>query len=167
MLIICSICLGLSSLFLGSNKKSLWDYHLHSINFALNFFSKKPFLVILSLPARRIGLCWEATRAPKLVTEAWGAVVVPHCPFSLYHAFVPNALNPRGFGGQSPPQALFLWSIFKWLFGHYWPLHHCFHCFKIISHHLYIGHFYIPFSCFDSWVPQQILDTYQIHIGIQ
>ena len=60
---------------------------------------------ILSLPAWNIGQCWEANRAPKLVIEAWEAVFVElrHCLSSISHALIPNAINPRGFGGQSPP----------------------------------------------------------------
>ncbi|RKX60908.1 MAG: hypothetical protein DRP37_04665, partial [Thermodesulfobacteriota bacterium] len=49
------------------------------------------------LPARRIGQCWEATRAPKQVAEVWGRV---NCTVLLLLFILwPNkAVNPGGLG---------------------------------------------------------------------
>ncbi len=53
---------------------------------------------------RRTGLCGDATRAPSgaLQTAGRAGLAGPACPAVSSS----KAVNPRGFGGQSPPRAL-------------------------------------------------------------
>jgi len=58
------------------------------------------------LPARRIGQRWGATRAPRPVTEVWRLCLPVQPLYFQIHTLVYNALNPRGLGGQRPPNII-------------------------------------------------------------
>ena len=61
------------------------------------------FWVHYKRPERRIGLCWEATRAPTPGLDQEGERSSPSRVLNSTAWDSTNAVNPRGSGGQRPP----------------------------------------------------------------